>query len=120
MYNDSYVSMGSSHFLYNTACDGGAIYDNGASRGYLALQNSSISQNIARIQGGGIYLNYTGTLARLGIDGTGITGNTASDAGGLFDSNNPSGFLESSSSVVLGNTATMTGGCRNIGDVPCP
>ena len=119
MYNDSYVSMGSSHFLYNTACDGGAIYDNGASRGYLALQNSSISQNIARIQGGGIYLNYTGTLARLGIDGTGITGNTASDAGGLFDSNNPSGFLESSSSVVLGNTATMTGGCRNIGDVPC-
>jgi predicted outer membrane repeat protein len=111
--------MSSSHFTFNIACDGGAIFNDATSFGYLSIHDSSISQNTARIQGGGIYSNYTGSPARIGIDSSGITSNTASDAGGLFDSSDPASYLESNATVILGNNATATGGCHNIGDLPC-
>lgn len=120
MYNAGFVSMGSSHFVFNSACNGGAIFNDTTSFGYLAMLQSSVSQNTARVQGGGIYTNQTGNSARIAIDSSGITSNTAADAGGPFDYNNPSSYLESNSTVVLGNNATGgVGTCRNIGDVPC-
>jgi hypothetical protein len=119
LYNADFASMSNSHFLYNIACDGGAIFNDASSYGYLSIHDSSINQNTARIQGGGIYSNYAGQPAHIGIDSTGITSNTASDAGGLYDSNDPASYLESTGAVILGNNATTAGACRNIGDVPC-
>jgi CSLREA domain-containing protein len=119
LYNASEVSLGGDRIAFNIACNGGGIFDDSTTAGNLSINATSIAQNIARIQGGGIYSNYTGQPAIIGIDGSAITGNSAADAGGLYDSGDPAGFLESNYTVILGNSTTVAGNCHNIGDLPC-
>ncbi len=99
------LTLNNTTVINNTAAmDGGAIYNKGA----LALNNSTIEDNEAQSGGGGIF--NRGTMALMsGI----VNRNTAGGGGGIFSDH---GMVTISHSTISHNTsAVLGGGIINLG-----
>ncbi len=78
--------------------DGGGIYNTGR----LTIRNSTISNNTASNNGGGI---HNTPLAKATLINSTVSGNTADDGGGIYG-----GIVELYNSTVSNNTARQEGG----------
>lgn len=107
---DSTLTMNNSTVINNMAGDeGGGIFNGGN----LTMNNSTVSGNNADDNGGGINNDWVGTVI---LNNNAISGNTASSGGGISNA----GTLTLNSNTVSSNTATDQwggGGVRNLGTV---
>ncbi len=73
----------------------------------LTIANGNPSGDVLQSKGGGIYNDE----AALTVDSCTVTGNSAANGGGIYNSSMFGlAILEISNSVIYGNTATITGG----------
>ena len=73
---------------------------------YVTLKNCSISDNVATMYGGGLYINSTGGASRVTLSNCTITGNSSSMGGGVCDRIGAT-FTNCN---IINNTATTKGG----------
>ncbi len=84
-----------------------------ARNGFLALTDSTVSGNTARVRGGGIYNNGPATISNSTIYGNVATGSDYSSGGGIENF----GGLTLTDSTVSGNMAGVAGGVANEGEL---
>lgn len=100
--SDSIASLNNVTFSGNQAERGGGIY-NGHNGGETLISGGTISNNIASVQGGGIYNKDS-----MAINGSTISLSQAPEGGGIL--NHGLGELTITTSQILNNTASQTGG----------
>ncbi|MGE4165838.1 MAG: choice-of-anchor Q domain-containing protein [Xanthobacteraceae bacterium] len=89
----------------STVASGGGFYSDG---GTISLLNTTVSKSTARLDGGGFYASGNATIT---IDGSTISGNTATAGkGGGFRVNGASADVTVNDSTVSGNFALDGGG----------
>ncbi len=101
IYNEysGVVNLISSSIDHNTAENAGGAYNAGTT----AAANSTISDNIAKGDAGGIYNDYYGLVD---LTGSSIEHNTAENAGGVYNG----GTITITNSMISDNTARWNGG----------
>ena len=102
--SDDHLTITNSSFFANEGALGGAIQTDttlGHDRSEALIENSTFSQNVATISGGGIH-NDDGNLF---IIGTTISENSAEGAGGLSTIGDPFTTITVGSSIIANNTS---------------
>jgi predicted outer membrane repeat protein len=100
------MNMTGSLLSANTALDGAGIYYNGDYPGSASVNGSTIQNNAAAGNGGGIY-SRRGSLS---VWDSTISGNSASVGGGIFQDGYP---VRLHNTTLFGNTAVDGGGFSN-------
>ncbi|WSQ09863.1 hypothetical protein OG604_20015 [Streptomyces sp. NBC_01231] len=96
--NNGYLTVRSSSVFGNSGDNGGGIFNYLAGQ-TVALIQSSVHHNTARVSDGGGLLNYQGEMT---VSGSTVYSNTATFGGGIWNG----GTLTATRSTVLSNTAT--------------
>jgi CSLREA domain-containing protein len=109
---DSNIHDNAADLFYDTqywGYGGGVLWD-GSSTSVFSMTNSSVTNNMAGISGGGLYLQdpqATSASPPMTISGSDIGGNSAVSGGGLYQT---AGMLQIDNSTIDGNHATQDGG----------
>jgi hypothetical protein len=104
IFNNGPLSITSSTIDRNLATNGGGIANYDA----LTVTNSTLSQNNATNNGGGIYNGGTANVYSTSIifNGADADADGIGDAGGIFNSNNPSTVFNLRNTLVAGNNVS--------------
>jgi hypothetical protein len=110
-FNNSNTSIANTTVKANKACRGGGVAYGGY--GNFTMENSTLSGNVAKARGGGLFLQYgTGSVVlrfnTIAFNTAGASGTSEWRYGGGFGMFNFSGNLESYGNIIAKNTVTYT------------